>query len=97
MKEVAILGAAIAVFAVTIPAAAQDAPNRLDAAVVTPQPTEQEATDLRRCIGMTPAHRAQSSRCTDLMARFALTDLQKRDLWRQGERRGRALYIVTHD
>lgn len=99
MRQGIILGAAITTFAVVIPAAAQQAPSFPHAQMVvatTPQPTDEEVMELRRCVRMTPAHQAQSSQCTGLIKKFDLAGLMREDRARQDEITGRSLYLVTH-
>lgn len=41
------------------------------------QPTEKEAKGLERCKKMTPQHRAQSSKCADLMKKFGIEERER--------------------
>lgn len=49
----------------------------------TPQPTEKEAKELEHCKRLTAQQRAQSSRCTDLMAKFGIGEKKGDSLMQQ--------------
>lgn len=76
-----ILGALGWALVATTPAVAQDTSNTAQAdqtAVQTDQsqPTDKEQKQLDKCKAMTSAQRAQSSKCTDLMKKFGITEAQ---------------------
>lgn len=74
-KSPFLLGAAVLLCAGAVPAIAQDSTTDQAAATAdtsAPQPTEKEAKELEHCKRMTAQQRAQSSKCTDLMAKFGI-------------------------
>jgi hypothetical protein len=79
-KSPLLLGAAALLYAAGIPAAAQDSTNTQPNATAdasAPQPTEKEAKILLRCKKMTAQQRAQSSKCTDLMKKFDISETEQ--------------------
>lgn len=76
LKLPLLLGAAALLCVAGVPAVAQDNAttdqNAATADASTPQPTEKEAKELEHCKRMTAQQRAQSSKCTDLMAKFGI-------------------------
>lgn len=88
MSKLSLLsGAAALLCAAAVPAIAQDSTatdqTTATADASTPQPTEKEAKTLERCKRMTAAQRAQSSKCTDLMEKFGITEKKGDDMMRQ--------------
>jgi len=78
-KSSILFGAAMLVLAAAAPVAAQDSAAAGNQAAATadtaaPQPTEKEAKALARCKKMTAQQRAQSSKCTDLMKKFSISE-----------------------
>jgi len=86
-KSPLLLGAAALLCAAGVPAIAQDSTTADQTTAAAdaspPQPTEKEAKTLERCKRLTAAQRAQSSKCTDLMEKFGITEKKGSDLMRQ--------------
>lgn len=58
-------------------ASAQDATSPSTDQATAPQPTDKEAKALDHCKAMTAQQRAQSSKCTDLMKKFGISEREQ--------------------
>lgn len=99
MRKVARLTLAFVAMIGSLPAYAQYQSDgfagRISAVSTLPQPSDREISELKICVRMTPAQRAQSSNCTDLMARYGLADFNRHQIERGRYITGQGLSELT--